>query len=152
MLFDVRRICTRPVNHGFRIFSAFLGLLVLLCGWVWLADRFFDGPTTDFSVRYEHGVPALAEQFGAALYTPAWVVWEFAFSGWSARSQTLDRGPLFVLCILQLWPAFILPFRPWRLLSRTSRRVIVGYCALCTITVIGGFIVLHNSWERLFGP
>lgn len=135
-----------------RIFSALVGLLVLLYGWVWLADRFFDSPTTDFSVRYERGLPALAEQFGAALYTPAWLVWEVAFSGSRAESSTLDRGPLFVLLIIQLWPAFILPFRPWHRLSRFSRGVIAGYCFLCATAIVGGFIVLHNSWGRLFGP
>src|SRR5690606_25911492 len=101
------------VNHSLLVLCGLVALVLVLCAWLWLADRFFDGPTTDFSPRYERGLAATGEQVAAALYAPAWLVWEFAFSGWRARSQALDRGPLFLLCILQLWPAFVIAVRPW---------------------------------------
>ena len=68
------RMTAALVTHRSRIVIGFVAVLLFLCGWLWLADRFFDGPTTEFSVQHERGPLALVEQIGAALYTPAWFV------------------------------------------------------------------------------
>ena len=140
------------MTDALRIFVRSAVLLLFVVLWLWLADRFFDSPTTDFNPQHERGFAALIEQIGAALYTPAWFVWEFAFGAWRARSQTLDRAPLFVLLLLQLWPAYILAFRRWHRFSRTLRMVVIGYSGVCLLAVVTGFIVLHRSWDRMFGP
>ena len=124
---------------------AILAILTLSFFWLWLlfAERFFDSSPDGLTLAHEHGFAAAIEQFGASLYSPAYFVW-LGYDRIHPNPAVIDRAPLFILCLLQLWPLAVLIFRPWPQLSRTFRRVIIGYSAACLLVTVCGFVLLRH--------
>jgi len=121
---------------------ALLALFTLgfLCIWLLVWDYFYESTPEGLLFRHDHGLRAVAEEFVAALYAPAYFL-SRAYEQF--RSTSTDHLPNLLLSILQLWPLFLLVFRPWPRLSSTTRRVIVSYAVACAVTVVGGFIFFH---------
>ena len=126
---------------------AILAILTLSFFWLWLlfADRFFDSSPDGLMLSHEHGLSATVEQLGVSLYWPAYFVGLGCERIHPSRA-VIDRGPLLILCLLQLWPLAVPIFRPWPQLSLTFQRVIIGYSAACAlVTVCGFFLLCHFS-------
>jgi hypothetical protein len=49
-----------------------------------------------------------------------------------------------VLVALELWPLWLLAFRPWRLLSRASRFIVASYSVLYAVITAATFIFLER--------
>ena len=122
-------------------------LAILTVGFlsVWLlsADRYFDSSPDGLVLLHEPGLAASVEQFGAALYAPAYIAW-LGYIHIGPSMNTIDRSPLFLLCVLQLWPLAVFVFRPWPRLSRPMRGTIIGYAAACGILTVCGFLFLRQ--------
>jgi hypothetical protein len=127
------------------LFAVSLGFL-----WVWLIvwDYFYESIPEGLWFRHRHGVRAVAEEFVAALYAPAYFV-SRVYKNFQSRS---DHLPILVLSILQLWPLFLLVFRPWASLSRITHRVIIGYVAACAAAIVAGFTYFHYINQIPIGP
>ena len=110
--------------------------------WVLLADYFFASSPDGLWLRHDHGLAAVVEQVGVSLYAPAF----FASLGCQYIDPGLGRidGSFFIWCLLQPWPLAVLIFRPWPQLSRTFRRVIIGYSAACLLLSLCGFVLLRH--------
>jgi hypothetical protein len=124
---------------------AILAVLTLSFFWLWLlfADRFFDSSPDGLILSHGHGLSATLEQFGVSLYSPAYFVW-LGYERTHPSRAVIDRGPLLVFCLLQLWPLAVLIFRPWPQLSLALRRVIIGYSAACALVTVCGFFLLRH--------
>ncbi len=127
-----------------------LAILTMGLFWVWVlfADRFFDSSPDGLLLRHETGLAASVEQLGASLYAPAYFAW-LGYLYIHPNPTVIDRGPLFLLCVLQLWPLAVFVFRPWPQLSRAVRRSIIGYAAACVVLSACGFAFLHQMSSPL---
>jgi len=121
-------------------YLVFVGLIVAC--WT-ISLHFFGSPTTDFKTDYSLGVFAVLEQALAAFAMPAAFAADIFGIGFGVPSRGL------FLCA-ELWPLFVLCIRPWSLLSRLSRRVIIGYSALLILLAAILFSQFHYSWQRFF--
>lgn len=128
------------------LFVVSLGFL-----WIWLVvwDYFYESIPEGLWFRHSHGARAVAEEFVAALYAPAYFL-SLAYGKF--HSHSTDQLPNLLLSILQLWPLFLLVFRPWPRLSPITRRIIVGYAGVCAVTVVDGFIFFHYLNQIQRGP
>lgn len=113
--------------------------------WVWLlvADRFFDSSPDGLVLLHERGPAASVEKFGASLYAPAYFAW-LGIDHIRPNSAIINRGPLLLLCLIQLWPLALFVVRPWPQLARPVRRCIIGYAAICVLLTAYGFVILHQ--------
>ena len=125
---------------------ALLALLTVGFLWVWLLvwDYFYESTPEGLLFRHRHGARAIAEEFIAALYAPAYFL-SRAYEQF--RSSSTDHLPFLILAVLQPWPRFLLCFRPWPRLSRGTRRAVVGYVTIWAVSIPCAFLFFHHLNE-----
>lgn len=129
--------------------AAIFSLLALgLCiAWLAAADWFFDSSPEDLIFRHHHGALAVVEDAAISLYTIPFVgqqIYDAILP--SSAPGKIDRGPLFILALIQIVLLFVFVGLAMRG-SHLHRRIAAGYGLTLICTSVAGFITLH-VWLR----